>query len=339
MRETKTGVGVYKSAYKNAMRLARTETNMAYRKADNVRWSTMDFIVGQEVRLSNNHTTIKNGKVVPLIDICDTLQGKYPKDFVFTGWHPQCRCYTIPIMKTEEENAEDLHRILSGEEPLPESSSVNFVKNVPDNFKQWSQDNAERIDIVLGRGKEAYFIRDNKQYIPAAQYAQYSKEIYPTNDSGGYRAFDKKSGGYVVTHKEHNIKGNNGWQAEQVATRVLVKNGNKVILGSEKAADGVKVSDGLLNSKPFDIREIIGESSHTIGRSISTAGRKGVETVVLYFNDIKYKRSDIERAYKGYINDKNAKTPRNVKEIICIADGKIKDIIKRTDITISPPAQ
>jgi len=32
------GQGKYRSSYKNALRLARTETNMAYRTADNERW-------------------------------------------------------------------------------------------------------------------------------------------------------------------------------------------------------------------------------------------------------------------------------------------------------------
>ena len=76
----KTGRGVYKSSAKNAMRIARTETNMAYRRADHERWQRMDFVLGQEIQLSRRH---------PRPDICDDLKGRYPKDFVFDGWHPQ----------------------------------------------------------------------------------------------------------------------------------------------------------------------------------------------------------------------------------------------------------
>lgn len=68
------GQGVYRSSYKNARRLAATETNMAYRTADYVRWQQLDFVVGIEIHLSNNHTL--NG--VPFEDICDFLQGRYP---------------------------------------------------------------------------------------------------------------------------------------------------------------------------------------------------------------------------------------------------------------------
>lgn len=77
-----TGPGYYKSSYKNAMRLARTEINMAYRTAEQERWKQFDFVVGYEVK------TTKNGKHET--DICDDLAGKYPKTFHFVGWHPHC---------------------------------------------------------------------------------------------------------------------------------------------------------------------------------------------------------------------------------------------------------
>ena len=80
------GQGVYRSSYKNALRLAVTEANMAYRASDYERVQNFDFVVGIEVRLSNNHTL--NGQ--PFYDICDELKGKYPKDFKFRGWHPFC---------------------------------------------------------------------------------------------------------------------------------------------------------------------------------------------------------------------------------------------------------
>ena len=69
-----------------SLRLAASEINMAYRNAENERWKQMDFVVGFEIKLSGNHTL--NGK--PFRDICDELAGKYPKDFVWSGWHPLC---------------------------------------------------------------------------------------------------------------------------------------------------------------------------------------------------------------------------------------------------------
>ena len=153
------GQGVYRSSYKNARRLACTETNIAYRTSDHLRWQQMDFVVGIEVKLSNNHTL--NG--VPLTDICDTLKGRYPKDFKFTGWHPHCRCHAVPILKTEEEMAQDTQRILAGEQPT--KGSVNAVRDVPAAFKDWVEDNSERIGRAAKRGTMPYFIRDNQNRV------------------------------------------------------------------------------------------------------------------------------------------------------------------------------
>ena len=78
--------------------MTATENNMAYRTADHEAWGELDFVIGQHIQLSNNHT-IKNSKGirVPFHDICDEMEGNYPKDFKFTGWHPFCRCFATPI--------------------------------------------------------------------------------------------------------------------------------------------------------------------------------------------------------------------------------------------------
>lgn len=145
------GQGVYRSSYKNARRLAATETNIAYRTSDYERWQQLDFVVGIEIQLSNNH---------PEPDICDDLAGRYPKDFKFTGWHPHCRCHAVSILKTEEEVKADTQKILNGE-PL-DGDSVNRVDDVPQEFKDWVKDNTTRI---VKANKLPYFMTDNEKYI------------------------------------------------------------------------------------------------------------------------------------------------------------------------------
>lgn len=168
------GQGVYRSSFKNARRLAATETNIAYRTADYTRWQDLDFVVGIEIKLSNNHTL--NG--VAFRDICDELKGLYPKTFKFTGWHPHCRCHVETVLKTEEEMAEDNRRIMSGEEPV--QGSMNEVKDVPDSFKQWLEDNEERAKRSFS---VPYFITDNKQFIPSKYMNLYAmKTPYDTFD-------------------------------------------------------------------------------------------------------------------------------------------------------------
>lgn len=185
------GQGVYRSSYKNAWRLAVTETNIAYRTADFLRWQQMDFVVGIRVVLSNNHTL--NGQ--PFEDICDQLsaplgskatngRGCYPKDFKFTGWHPLCRCHVETILKTEEEMAEDNRRIMAGEDVSGESA--NTVKDVPRQFKKWIEENRERAQRSYS---VPYFLSDNKKYLPEnylklwgmktpyATYAEYAQAM------------------------------------------------------------------------------------------------------------------------------------------------------------------
>ena len=156
------GQGVYRSAAKNAERLARTEVNMAYREAEYLRWQQLDFVVGFRVMLSNNHTTKDSkGKTVPLTDICDELAGDYPKTFKFLGWHPQCRCVVVPIMSDYDEFNKDranrLKAIIRGQtyKSLP---SRRTVRDVPAAFRS-------HIEAIADRSKNwkamPYYIRDN----------------------------------------------------------------------------------------------------------------------------------------------------------------------------------
>ena len=145
------GRGVYRSSYKNARRLAATETNIAYRTADYERWQQFDFVVGIEIKLSNNH---------PEPDICDDLKGRYPKDFKFTGWHPHCRCHVETVLKTPDELIADNRRIMEGGKPT--ETSVNTVADVPQAFTGWVEANRERMTAAKSL---PYFIRDNSKYV------------------------------------------------------------------------------------------------------------------------------------------------------------------------------
>lgn len=148
------GQGVYRSSYRNAQRLARTETNIAYREADFTRWQQLDFVVGVEIKLSNNH---------PVWDICDDLKGVYPKGFKWVGWHPNCRCYMVPVLAKEEELDKMLDKILNGEDPG--SVVTDSPKNLPDQFQTWVKDNEERYAKAEAKGTLPYFIRDNKKAV------------------------------------------------------------------------------------------------------------------------------------------------------------------------------
>lgn len=183
------GAGVYRSSYKNARRLTVTETNMAYRTADYLRWQQMDFVVGIRVVKSNNH---------PDTDICDELSaplgstavegpGCYPKDFKFVGWHPHCRCHSESILKTEEELMADNKRIMNGEEPTTES--VNTVKDTPEAFAKWVKNNKERIESAKTM---PYFIRDNKDRVEKILSAAKNSKTADTPHAAILEAYTKR---------------------------------------------------------------------------------------------------------------------------------------------------
>ena len=149
-----------------SIRLARSEINMAYRTAENERWKQMDFVVGYEIKLSSSHHSR-----MPHGDICDTLAGKYPKDFTWTGWHPNDLCYKVPILKTEEEFWEwDGRSDVSTE-------SINEVKDVPDEFKKWVLENQQKIEKAWKRNTLPYFLRDNKSIIQNINTDNSAKEL------------------------------------------------------------------------------------------------------------------------------------------------------------------
>jgi hypothetical protein len=117
------GRGVYRSSFRNARRLTASETNMAYRTAEQLRWKQMDFIVGYEIKTSKtNH---------PIEDICDELAGKYPKDFQWTGWHPLCYSDDSEVLTNngwklfKDVEADDLILSLN-----PQTRNVEWVKHV-----------------------------------------------------------------------------------------------------------------------------------------------------------------------------------------------------------------
>ena len=120
-KEYHSGQGVYRSAYKNAERLARTEINIAYRKADIERWQSMDMIAGYEIKRSRHPYGC---------EICDMMKGVYPKSFVWVGNHPNCRCYMAPIFKADLKgkeltlNPKLTNWIASNEEKITTASSV-----------------------------------------------------------------------------------------------------------------------------------------------------------------------------------------------------------------------
>lgn len=150
----KVGMGIYRSARKNALRVARTEINSAYHKARNERWQNEPFVIGQYIHVSPQHN---------IDDICNDLEGRYPKDYVWISWHPQCICTSDPITIQGEEKKEFYKRLMAGED-MSNYVSPFAVLTMPEKYNQYIKDNSEAIVKAGMKGKLAWHLQDNTKY-------------------------------------------------------------------------------------------------------------------------------------------------------------------------------
>lgn len=150
----KVGMGVYRSARKNALRVARTEINSAYHKARNERWQNEPFVIGQYIHVSPQHN---------IDDICNDLEGRYPKDYVWISWHAQCICTSDPITIQGDEKKEFYKRLMAGED-MSNYVSPFAVLTMPEKYNQYIKDNSEAIVKAGMKGKLAWHLQDNTKY-------------------------------------------------------------------------------------------------------------------------------------------------------------------------------
>lgn len=329
------GAGVYRSSFRNARRMAVTESNIAYKTADFERWQQMSFVVGIEIELSNNHTVKGgDGKPHPLTDICDELAGRYPKDFKFTGWHPHCRCHAITIMKTDEEMDQETAAILRGEEPTGES--VNRVADVPEQFKTWIAANEGRIAEAKTL---PYFLSDNTGTIVtslcAARESMTRKEIITNRriaaeilrQDANYKdvTFNPETGGLKATHVAHNFDPIGG-KYELAVQKAGFDSGHAVILGSEKGIEiGKRYTEGTWDGLQFEVMGCETASDNNCLRGLKHASAKGsTEIPILYFPNGGYTEERVLKAiqrYKGLTRDGDEFI--DFRRIVCVQDGKV----------------
>ena len=94
--------------------------------------------------------------------MCDELYGDYPKDFLWTGWHPRCRCSASPILVSQ---AEMLQIAQLPEKKYNEYKPQGLITDMPENFNEWLRVNEDRLDAAAERGKLPFFLRDNKELV------------------------------------------------------------------------------------------------------------------------------------------------------------------------------
>lgn len=148
-----------------SVRLARNEINMAYRSAEQERWTRMDYIKGKEIKTTNN--------INHKSDMCDLLSGIYPSDFYWTGWHVNCMCYAIPVIMSEEE--------------FWAKERNNKQIGIPHNFTAWVDDNKQKI----AKYKPTFYSQNKKYFNEKIK----EENLMPGNNKqqkSEYERMDKK---------------------------------------------------------------------------------------------------------------------------------------------------
>ncbi len=133
------GRGINRSSYKNALRLARNETNFSYEDSQQQKRSQQDFIVGVRIKVSPSHNPADDKGGI----CCSCLQGNYPKGFNWTyKWHVNCKCQSYNIIKTRKELDADNELILEGK--VPNTSSKNQVNKIPKKYNKYVSENKDK---------------------------------------------------------------------------------------------------------------------------------------------------------------------------------------------------
>lgn len=149
------GQGVYRSSVKNIERLTVTATNNAYRASDTGKYQKMPFVLGYEWRLSASHVKC---------DLCDSMAGEYPVDFVFTGGHPFCICYIVPILMNDAQFGAYQKLVIAGEDtPANIAKIAKPISKIPDSATTWLTNNVEKITNLKNT---PYFWANNPKYMP-----------------------------------------------------------------------------------------------------------------------------------------------------------------------------
>ena len=299
------GRGVYRSSAKNAARLTRSEINMAYRESDYLRWQSLDFVVGFEVKRSNHE---------PLCDcdICEKLKGRYPKHFKFKGWHPQCMCYAVPILMDEETFDEnelgDLKAALRGTQ-YKRLEAKNIVVDVPDGFKEWVKEHEE---AQANWSSTPYFIKDNFKDGKLSKGLNFDtkKQIDPAQ---------KQLDALMPQITEARMLAKKWGLADQLnMLEMYVTNKDVTRIQSRIATIQLKAAE--MQTAESDIRAKCSEwglSTYILDEAMRTPD---VTNILVAISELKKRVDDAQKEYKSFIHDANEAIKEARKYKIDVSD-------------------
>ncbi len=160
----------------------------------------------------------------------------------------------------------------------------------------------------------------------AARFEKYQRL---KEDQNYYDVEFGDNAGVKATHRDHNFKAKTA-NFEREARDVIFKNGEEIIMLSEKAAEGVKTPDALVNNKIADIKTVLGQNGilgkNNLINKIRDANNQECEIVILQFPKESltlYENIDIKKHLQSAKKLMNNETII-VEEVWVMLDNKIE---------------
>lgn len=160
------------------------------------------------------------------------------------------------------------------------------------------------------------------------RYNEYTG-LLATGDYDIARSFFDNSGGFCVTHNEHNPVTQPDVDKSDIAVKYLTEKGYRIYLDSEKTtfSDNGKKKDGRIEKLPMDIKTINTVGKYTIKRAVEKASVQGARAVILFQNtpdmDAKYIKQALYGA-DGVVNKSPLKVLEKIDWVIVVgANGHV----------------
>ncbi len=154
--------------------------------------------------------------------------------------------------------------------------------------------------------------------VMATRLAEYNNLMNKGSYDASRSMFDT-SGGFVITHNDHNTITKPAENKEDVVARVLAQHGYKVYLMGEKSyITGVKKYDGFADHSMMDIKTINNAGPSTIKRALEDGAKQSVDVVILYQNTKAVTHSYVESQIQEFRTKSPAKAKEQIKTVIVV---------------------
>lgn len=185
----------------------------------------------------------------------------------------------------------------------------------------------------MGRGrggnKSGRPLYNKRQAIAGNRTPRNEREFQELLNDGFHdaeRSYFSESGGFVVTHVDHNRVSNPEIDLEPLAARILADYGYRVYLDSERSyIENQRTPDGRLNRRTMDIKTINTSGSNTVRSKVDKASGQGVEVVVLMENCRGFSDAYVRGQIQKFRATRHAES--RIKEVFWVKkDGSTKSM-------------